>query len=247
MSFQITKPGLYRQRNGGKAEVFGKGSDGRWYGAEHSPMPCCSVWMDSGAFACDGAEGATDIVGEWIDAPDPGEGWRPLKDEEVVEEGDEFTRNGRVWLSPTETVGMAVRDARQRFIAPERVFYKRRIPQPFRVSEHGLGIYATRDGREATVDSKDGLGEWSGMLDRGPWFGIDRVTWKDDGHWHNDRELPNDLVRYIGPLPKTEPETWVRTNELQWRYKRQESIAPTLEQKWTCGDKSEWRPVEVAS
>lgn len=310
MSFQVTKPGFYRQRNGGKAEVFAV-SDVGAYGAMDTGD--AARWFGSGRFSLSD-ERNNDLISEWSEPVDPGPWWRLLGPDEQVQAGDEFESVGK-WLPIYDTdFGMYVRNfvlvrhVRRRLPPPEppagcvvmpREYVAKAgdwtclrgsgwddwdrsgksaaqldeqfphniphyiaapIPKPFSISEHGPGVYQTRDGREATITHKDG-GEW-------PWHGcttgisadID-MSWRDDGMFCFGPDKPGDLIRYLRPLPET-TETWVPTVELRWSdfvglpqpgsawvschdKNGTYSCNRVLEQKWTRGSESEWRPVEV--
>lgn len=77
MSDVITGPGMYRQRDGGKAEVFAK-RDGWWYGRQwdcySAPLP--ESWLASGRAGHVGEE-PDDITGPWYDPPEKVETWVP--------------------------------------------------------------------------------------------------------------------------------------------------------------------------
>jgi hypothetical protein len=47
-------------------------------------------WFNDGTFFKDKREAGSDIVAEWSDKPDPGEGWRLLEPDEDVESGDQY-------------------------------------------------------------------------------------------------------------------------------------------------------------
>jgi hypothetical protein len=47
-------------------------------------------WFSDGTFFKDKREAGSDIVAEWSDKPDPGEGWRLLGPDEDVESGDQY-------------------------------------------------------------------------------------------------------------------------------------------------------------
>lgn len=128
----------------------------------------------------------------------------------------------------------------------------------FSISDHGRGVYETLTGKEAKVLEVcvNVKRQWVGEV--GMWK---NVRWNDDGIEDAVGHSLN-LVRYIGPLPKSEePEQWVPTWELEWHKcphnVRGATIVSTedhalnevcrLERKWTCGDKSEWRPIPVVA
>jgi hypothetical protein len=68
-----------------------------------------------------------EIIGEWIDKPDPGEGWRLLHSHEDVEEDDEFySPANNVWLKSGASKhfgGKQGKFAYRRRIAPQYVPY----------------------------------------------------------------------------------------------------------------------------
>lgn len=201
MSDIITGPGFYKQQNGGKAEVCGQSKlDGRWYG-----RPACTATGHSWNHDGTSTAPSFNIVSAWIPeppAPPPGFvvmprnvkpymgcqrwsrslGWSPLMDDSYLEGSAEY------W------------DSRS---AAAPIYFASPIPKPFRISEHGVGVYETRDGREATVFRRFGDG----------WAGPDLPSgfeWYDDGRRDSFGERPNDLVRYLRPLPQPE---WTPTNE----------------------------------
>jgi hypothetical protein len=127
-------------------------------------------------------------------------------------------------------------------------------PKPFRISDHGPGVYLTRDGREAEVTCKSCDRE-----DNWPWNGhiidgsMPSKTWKDNGHWLAPGESGEDLVRYLRPLPQPE---WTPTDHYQqttivdgceWtsRWYGKPPSAARIEQRWTRGTEEEWRPVTI--
>lgn len=137
-------------------------------------------------------------------------------------------------------------------------------PAPFRISDHGCGIYETRDGREAVVRIlNDTIHE--GRPIRGRIRGNDfDFCWGDDGLNRPSKfDCGSDIVHYIGPLPNP-AETWTSTARTQdrvlnrdnggpipdgafWSYRGGESKLVVREQCWVCGDREEWRVPEVRS
>jgi hypothetical protein len=257
MSDVIQKVGDYKQRNGGKAEV--RFLDGVAYGRDD--LGSVTVWATTtGSVLLDTGRttGVADIVGEWQDPPappEPGEGWRLLEEGELPQEGDECRSRTNTKDEWTPCLNWS-RNAPQSSVC----IYRRRIPKPFRISDHGPGVYETRDGREAKVDDRNNLAVhvWGGLLVCPP-EGALRCTWTDAGRWSADitQTHRNDLVRYIGPLPVEEP--WVPTCELRWDKCSHTMSGATivstgnyalnevcrLEQRWTRGTEEEWRPVKV--
>lgn len=140
-----------------------------------------------------------------------------------------------------------------------RHFFAEPIPAPeppFRISTRGVGIYETRDGRQAKVTrnvSSSPKVLWEGNTSSRDW-----TAWFDNGR-RGDTESKCDLVRYISPLP--EPEKWTPTCELRFVRPQNRHIGKPqlnavchngyggfrliLEQKWTRGDDEQWRQVEV--
>lgn len=129
----------------------------------------------------------------------------------------------------------------------------------FRVSDHGCGIYETREGKQVSLVDKSGSETF-------PWrakFGaIGYAAWGDDGRFYSDgKARPQDLVRYVGPLPQP-AEQWTKTCDLRLRRVSDKPELPAVcvmwfdmktnewarryyvqEQRYTCGDREEWRAI----
>lgn len=91
MKLEVGK--CYKTRFGHKVFVFstkGHVHEALGYIELHNGSHEASRWSIDGAFFCDKSEAGNDIVAEWHDKPDPGEGWRLLHPDEDVEEGDEY-------------------------------------------------------------------------------------------------------------------------------------------------------------
>jgi hypothetical protein len=140
-------------------------------------------------------------------------------------------------------------------------------PKPFSISEHGPGVYETREGKETTV-----IGPSSCSSAWHRWQG--RYTYGDTGGLFSSGQ-PScfDLVRYLRPLPKPEPQEyvsksgpailppqpeWTPTNHYQqttivdgceWtsRWYGKPPSAARIEQRWTNGTEEEWRPVPTTT
>jgi hypothetical protein len=129
MNLEVGKK--YKTRLGHKAFVFSVSghpqeaigvielkSDG-----SHSP----AMWFIDGSFDWDKKESGNDIVAEWDDTPDPGEGWRLLHPDEDVETGDEYySHANKAWLqsgSPKTCNGKQGDFPYRRRIAPQYVPY----------------------------------------------------------------------------------------------------------------------------
>lgn len=242
--FKITKPGFYRQRNGGKAEVFAECGQW-WYGVDTDGY--ARRWSNRGLLNphvnCDYA---FDLVAPWTDAPDPGEGWRLLEEGEQVTSGDEYWHAKKEWKPVCQF---------PKFDSNIYVPHRRRVRPPFRISDKGPGLYATRDGRTAKVTEKcTTLRPWHGTVAN--YTG--RFCWHDDGTYQGvpGQQISSDLVRYIGPLPDETP--WVATSEYRQHARNHEGVGSFLyweaayephpvriERKWTRGLEVEWRPVGV--
>jgi hypothetical protein len=244
MTDVIQAVGPHKDKNGERCEVkhidqgiaFGFDSDG-----DPSWWKC-----DTGNWQGAGDAYRLHIVGPWIEPPtvDVGEGWRLLEDGEVIEDGDEYL-SVSTWRRREEHVG----DKQRALMLPTR----RRVPQPFRISDHGPGVYLTRDGREAHISDrrdKSGCEEWWG------WAGEkhNTTTWADSGLWAATESV-SDLVRYLRPLPKPE---WTPTDNYQqttivdgceWttQWQGRPPMTRRIEQKWTNGTESEWRPVTTTT
>lgn len=266
MSDVITKPGLYRQQNGKQADVKWVG-DGKALGFDHNGEETC--WnAASGKWNGNAPVNFQfHITGQWIpDPPEPPDGFQVMPKEYVAKEGDQvWSTSHGFWTKCFHAIGMTAGQYDQwndqcRSEAPH--FFASPIRKPFSISEHGPGVYETRDGREAVVIGR-GCGisfPWTGYIDEGERF---NKSWKDCGTWQQG-EQPQDLVRYLRPLPKTAVDSppaqseWVPTNELRlWKcgyrdigrfftaISENESGYAHFVRKWTNGTDSEWRPVKV--
>lgn len=236
---------------------------------EQRRMKARVVHIENGrafGFDCDGdpdhwdaatgeADSSYDIKGPWIpDPPEPPAGFVVMPKEYVAKDGDKLT--GSNWQCgwqkfPRCFDGMSAADIEATYPSSGTHWIASPIPKPFSISEHGPGVYARRDGVEANVDAWNEISKtWSGRV------AGDLHGWFDDGKVNYTGEHPGDLVRYLRPLPKPTVE-WTPTNELRlaetslsdslatWYGKGGASTWRRLEQKWTCGEKSEWRPVGV--
>jgi hypothetical protein len=261
MSFKIDKPGFYRLRADGKAEVLAVDAVRNFAIGFHQHDPFVPKrWTISGEYS--DVESHLDIVSPLVPGPptppvDPGEGWRLVDpDSEPLEAGDEHysLTAWRPWFPAYagRTQGEIAKEAPFGLgIVPTR----RRVPPPFSISTHGPGVYERRDGERVPIHDRDG----SEMF---PWRSVSPIgwgEWSDNGIYRFYRHATSyDLVRYLGPLPVPEPEQpWVATCELRWRKCTRHdkgSVAVgigegcllfRLEQRWTCGDREEWRAVEV--
>ena len=206
---------------------------------------------------------------------DPGEGWRLLGDDEVIADGDEYLCEGgrRQWfpVACAPPQGMTVAASHGWWIRDYvPVHYRRRIPKTFRISDQGCGVYETRDGREAVVTGHN-PGFKTTCRNRCEWVGATTeagrafsTSWTDSGNWAIQDQAV-DLVRYLRPLP--EPEGFLPTNELRTRTLGLAGTVPdnkrpngtysafangswfsvVLEQKWTNGTVTEWRPIPVTT
>lgn len=224
-------------------------------------------------FDCDGdpdhwdaatgeADATYDIKGLWIpDPPAPPEGFAVMPRDYVAKAGDRvFAGTTNRWVDVTGWAGCSVVQLEGELAARIPTYIASPIPKPFRISDKGCGVYARRDGVEKKVVST-ARREWRGEF----YVWADDVGWtyRDDGVvCHQTTPSPLDLVRYISPLPEPEPqEQWVPTCELRWKQCKSgdgggvwiwehdkvcpRQILARQEQRWTCGEKSEWRPVGV--
>jgi hypothetical protein len=262
MSFKIDKPGFYRLRADGKAEVLAVDAVRNFAIGFHQHDPFVPKrWTISGEYS--DVESHLDIVSPLVPGPptppvDPGEGWRLVDpDSEPLEAGDEHysLTAWRPWFPAYagRTQGEIAKEAPFGLgIVPTR----RRVPPPFSISTHGPGVYERRDGERVQIHDRDG----SEMF---PWRSVNPIgwgEWSDNGIYRYFRHATNyDLVRYLGPLPVPEPQ-WVATCELRLlrlpplhkgdvvlRAKCDNGFGYSvrLEQKWTRGDEVQWRSVEV--
>lgn len=248
MSFQITAPGDCIQRNKGKCGVVYVGLDFS-YGLASGGGAC--IWRTRTGETYLPNNPELNITGPWI--PDPPEGFE-VRDRETyrAQLGDQLYESGDVkrWHKMSASGGvrgltMAEADAKWHKFAPHYIASP--VPPPFRISTHGAGVYETRDGRRAKVTG-DGLPFWYGEV--GP---CKNVSWVDSG---TERECnPHfELVRYISPLPETEK--WEPSERRRvviggdsWKvfyYWSGEAMPFPVEREWTCGEKVDWRAVEVS-
>lgn len=167
-----------------------------------------------------------------VDPPAPPTGYEIRDRNYVPQRGDLLWECGTWYAVFDHQLSIEDRDLQMPDLAP--MFIASPIPKPFRISEHGPGLYETRDGREATVERKDGPGlhPWSGTLNCGS-EGVCRLTWKDCGMWRASDECASthDLVRYLGPLepqkPSVDPgEGWRLLGESEFVEKGDEFVNP---------------------
>ena len=121
MKLEVGK--TYKTRAGCKAVVFSmEGHEQEAIGYIELPTNKRHVtaeWFSDGTFYMDKREAANDIVAEWIDLPDPGEGWRLLEVGEKLQEGDQFYNSVADWVEACLTWSGG--------IVCEGKFYRRRI------------------------------------------------------------------------------------------------------------------------
>jgi hypothetical protein len=130
MSDVITGPGEYRQRDGRKATVvdvrggvaIGWDGDGEY----------CAWFVDEGE-RTRGVLGFS-IVGPWVEPqpekPDPGDGWRLLEDDEVVNDSDQFLYMGRDWCDVHSSIGFTKHEALSQGKLSPMNHVRRRIDTP---------------------------------------------------------------------------------------------------------------------
>lgn len=247
----ITKTGLHREVGGGKARVEFLGSmPGVAFGYDSQGRP--TAWECETGATCYGKH----IAAERVDPPAPppvdvGEGWRRLAKGDLIEIGDEWLDDVRgEWMPCDYRIGTPFG---ANVGSGEWLPHRRRIPQPFRISTHGCGVYETRDGREANVTLIKSGGAFSYPASGTVAGCAGEYTWTDEGQESAVFKARRDLVRYLRPLPSPEPQ-WTPTCELRWKQPLRgwAGVTPagaqmlnTLEQRWTCGDREEWRAVEI--
>jgi hypothetical protein len=103
---------------------------GKKYRIEGSDKPWEVVAIDGGGVAWGLVDGMmrylfVNVISEWHDKPDPGEGWRLLEPHEDVEEGDEwFFVSCKLWTTVINNTGKQTKDVTyRRRIAPKFVPY----------------------------------------------------------------------------------------------------------------------------
>lgn len=251
----ITNPGSHRERCNGKAQVnYVESSSGWAFG--YDSMGRATAWhCETGR-----ANFGYSIIAEWHDPPSPPDGYVVMPREYGIRPGDMFSdnvtrRQGSPWRVVTSLVGKCQASLEQHNADLAPIYIASRVPPSppeFRISDKGCGVYETRDGRQATVDSQY-ESTWGGVCED------ERREWNNDGSQIPDHILRGDLVRYISPLPTEQP--WTPTCELRLARPQNRHIGkPKLlgkchnghvgfdvipEQKWTRGVESEWRPIEV--
>jgi len=230
-------------------------------------LPCRVVHIEGGwafGFYSDGAGGVwecedgyspyyADIKGpKPPDPPTPPEGFQ-LADREThkYRREDKIIGNRGGWLcfDAPEHVGLTAVEFDAKYPREEPFYIASPIPKPFSISEHGPGVYETRDGRRATVNSRlAGTRDWW----NGTVHGSGR-TWKEDGWYPTSGPCTEDLVRYIGPLE----EPWVATDMHRETIVASDGTTWTktwcgfvdlpkprrIEQKFTRGTEEQWREV----
>jgi hypothetical protein len=201
MSFAITCPGFYRQRNGGKAELFAERHGGRWYGLTGTGF--MEWWDRTGIQRGSAGDFAGDIVSEWHEPPTPPDGFQLMPADYVGEKGLD-----QIWLTGNDsywsTIEGDVSAERMDYLWPSHAphYIASPIPKPFRISDHGCGVYECRDGSRAKVTQIDKSSyPWRGSTDR-----VSTASWTDCGAFTIGVPQHFDLVRYIGPLPSPQPE-----------------------------------------
>jgi hypothetical protein len=200
MSFAITKTGPHRNKSGGQVHV--QCIDGKYSFGTSTMLP--RVWK-----TCDGTTiygpQADNITGPWHEPPTPPDGFQLMPADYVSKAGD-IARTGHCsdWFPLTAWLGR-YSDQLSAHVG-SGIYIASPIPKPFRISDHGCGVYERRDGQEATVRRQccGGLEKsdlrWSSRTGAG-------FEWYDTGHvLECGIERDNDLVRYIGPLPEPQPE-----------------------------------------
>lgn len=242
----ITKPGFYREHGGGQCQIIAVDSYGSAVGFS-SENELNVYGCDDGGLGCDPHSNFPyDIDGPWVAELDPGDGWRTLNDSDVVEATDERYFSNLIWETVDKgTVGKSY-DSNRHWPMRRRI-----EPAPFRISDHGCGVYLTRDGQEedVRVDRPGTYYRWSSGISPGS------LSWKDDGRFYRDDLVSQlDLVRYLRPLDPPPSVEWKPTGELRWRKPEAGWYGMTphlallgniLEQEWSDGTNTEWRPVTI--
>jgi hypothetical protein len=128
MNLEVGKK--YKTRSGLKAFVFSmRGRDQEAIGYIELPNndgDVAAEWFSDGTYYMDKREAGSDIVAEWTDTPEPGEGWRLLDVGERLEEGDQFYNSVADWVGVCLTWSGGVvqkGSVYRRRIAPQYVPY----------------------------------------------------------------------------------------------------------------------------
>lgn len=246
MSDVITKCGDYMHRHSTdrlKARVVHI-EDGYAFGFDSDGDP--DSWRCS-----DGRSSCTrDITGPWIpEPPTPPEGFELKPKDYVAKEGDRCVW-GRAtsWHDVSGWKGFCAQELEDEFSARIPVYIASPIPKPakpdpgegWRLLEEGETVECDDENRD--VKFKE---EWS--LDRGAFAG------KNVGQ--KMRQYERNGLHFRRRLPDTKPE-WTCVGDLRWRRPATgwASMTPdvaqilnTLEQRWTNGTDSEWRPVPATN
>jgi hypothetical protein len=234
MSFAITGPGFYRQRNGGKVEVFAV-RNGWWYGKELGRSGFDGNCWTSEGTVYSGIDNRS-ITGPWHEPPTPPDGFQLMPADYVSKPGDMYWQGGRTntWLHPVIQLSATYRDAHypenaQHYIASP-------IPKPA-LPDPGEGWRLLEDdetfipGDECFDPHEE---RWRPRMDS--------IGCKQDrGSWPTRRRIPE-------PQPE-----WVATNE--YRRRVGDSTGSVIvywtgiephrrEQKFVRGTEHEWREVQ---
>lgn len=233
MSFKITGPGFYRQRNGGKAEVFAE-REGWWYGMDYSGDAQC--WRVNGSWRIGGEEHHSfDIVDVWHDPPPtPPDGFQLMPRNYVAREGDSlWNALPPAWQEVGGCAGQSAEEMEVELPGWAPVYIASPIPKP----DPGEGWRILRD--YEIIEKGD---EWCCPEMSQEWSACGTLAVGSTPlEWFIHRTV---FVRRR--VPK-----WVATNELRWRQPPGSSshgdgyVLRVLEQKWTFGNKHEWRPIPV--
>jgi hypothetical protein len=119
----------YKTKAGLKAFVFSmRGRDQEAIGYIELPNNDGDVtaeWFSDGTYYMDKREAGNDIVAEWSDTPEPGEGWRLISPGERLEVGDQWWCNGEeAWIDTLQHGQLQAGDyVYRRRIAPKCVPY----------------------------------------------------------------------------------------------------------------------------
>lgn len=206
MSDVIPKPGLYRQQNGRPADVKWVG-DGKALGFDSNGEET-AWWTATGKWTVEAPDDfGFHITGPWIpDPPEPPPGFAVMPKDYVAKVGDWAANNGHqkkfAVIDPRNGLWIGWSAERLDYDRPHNAphYIAAPMPKPFSISEHGPGVYETRDGEEATVKRQCSVEVtyiWKGCTQS-----LSYASWADGGQFEVSRTLPHDLVRYLRPLPQ---------------------------------------------
>lgn len=229
------KPGFFRQRDGGTAEVLAE-RNGRLYGIDSDGYG--ESWDCNGVMRGAGRKDFGGNLAEYLGPtlpPEPGEGYRLLRKWPEVEDyfgSDDFwKRDVEKWERVSSLDHQHLNHGRQ----PEGIWFRRRVaPEPPTPPE----------GWEVLPDGTPGSPEYMRFAtdepDRG-WHICCCASlsgqYGDDHDWY---------ARRITPEPQWTPTMDLRLGKGSSGVRLFTTVGMlSLQQRWTCGDEEQWRDVEV--